>query len=186
MDISNYVEELRLTMIGAGLNYDIWRVYTNPDTRKEYLRTMNRYPLFFTNSIHAHFVAMLVALYRVYETRPDTYNIPALLKHVQTEKILPEHVVAKLQKKYEEAQPLWKKVSILRNNAFAHKTVKRTYDEIFKRASVTPDELRDLIKDTKALLNEFTHAWKKDFHAFNLNATDDTKALLEDLKSIKF
>ena len=186
MDVDACVEELRQTMIGAGLSYDVWRVYTNPPDRREYLATMNRYALFFAISIHAHFVAMLVALYRVYETRDDTYNIPALLRHVHTEKILPEPVIANLQEKYQAAKPLWKKVSILRNNAFAHKTVDPTTDEIFKKANVMPDELRDLIEATKVLLNEISHASKQDVHAFNLNARHDTIALLQDLKSIKF
>jgi len=173
-------------MIGAGLSYDVWRVYTNPPERKEYRATMNRYALFFAISIHAHFVAMLVALYRVYETRDDTYNIPTLLRHVRREKILPESVIDKLDEKYKTVKPLWVKVGILRNEAFAHKTVEANSDEIFKKANVTPDQVRELIKATKDLLNEFSQAWKRDTHAFNLNATNDTIALLQDLKSIKY
>jgi len=79
-EIDRYIEELRDTVRVAWLNYEIWWVYKSTDTRPEYVDTMNRYPLFFQTSIHAHFVALLVALYRLYETRDDTYNIPTLLK----------------------------------------------------------------------------------------------------------
>src|SRR5712692_2198242 len=95
-DINNYISELRHTVTVAALNYDIWRVYTNPDDRSQYLDTMNRYRLFFTTSIHAHFVAMLVALYRLYETRTDTYNVPSLLRVVREEKSFDEPILTRL------------------------------------------------------------------------------------------
>ncbi len=79
-DIDHYISELRHTTTVAGLNYEIWWVYKSKDTRPVYVEAMNRYGLFFQTSIHAHFVALLVALYRLYETRDDTFNIPSLLK----------------------------------------------------------------------------------------------------------
>jgi hypothetical protein len=46
---------------------------------------MNRYHLFFSTSIHSHFVALIVALYRLYEKRRDTYNIPRLTDLLEKE-----------------------------------------------------------------------------------------------------
>jgi hypothetical protein len=143
---------------------------------------MNRYSLFFQTSIHAHFVALLVALYGLYETRDDTFNIPSLLKILKEQDALAEATLQLLDGVYKEAKPLWIKVSILRNNAFGHRSVAQTVEQVFTEAGVTPDELRDLVEMTQKLLNELTRAWDNSGHAFNLGARDDTLRLLQDLK----
>ena len=184
-DIDRYISELRHTITVAGLNYEIWWIYKSNNTRPGNIEAMNRYRLFFQTSIHAHFVALLVALYRLYETRNDTFNIPSLLKILREEARLPEATLNVLEKIYKEkAKPLWIKVNILRNKAFGHQSVAHTVEEVFEEAEVTPNELRDLVEATKKLLNELTHALDKSVHAFNLEARKDTLRLLEDLRKM--
>ena len=106
-DIERYISELRHTTTVAGLNYEIWWVYTGKDTRPVYADTMNRYGLFFQTSIHAHFVALLVELYRLYETKKDTFNIPSLLKILKSESRLPDATLELLNSIYkDEVNPL--------------------------------------------------------------------------------
>ncbi|RZL97116.1 MAG: hypothetical protein EOO88_63040, partial [Pedobacter sp.] len=103
--IQKNVDALRQTATEASLNYEIWRVYRDildqaeiySEVGKDYVDRMNAYPLFFQPSIHAHFVATLVALYRLYETRSDTYNIPSFLKLLQHEGIVPEAKLEELR-----------------------------------------------------------------------------------------
>lgn len=184
-DIDRYISDLRHTITVAGLNYEIWWVYKSEDTRPVYVEAMNRYGLFFQTSIHAHFVALLVELYRLYETRDDTFNIPSLLKILKVEARLSDATLRLLEEIYKnEAKPLWIKVNILRNKAFGHRSVAHTVEEVFGEAGVMPDELRDLLAVTKKLLNELTHAWNKGVHAFNLGSREDTLRLLGDLKGM--
>lgn len=185
-DIDAYISELRHTTTVAELNYDIWWVYKDKETRPIYTETMNRYGMFFQTSIHAHFVALLVVLYRLYETRNDTFNIPSLLKILKTEKRLSDAKLLLLDGMYKnEAKPLWLKVNILRNKAFGHRSVAHTVEEVFQEAGVTPNELSDLVGVTKKLLNELSHAWDKSSHAFNLDSRADTLQLLQDLKGLQ-
>lgn len=182
-EVDRYIEELRDTVRVAWLNYEIWWVYKSSDTRPEYVETMNRYTLFFQTSIHAHFVALLVAFYRLYETRNDTYNIPTFLKLLRGHGSIPDAKIQELDTLYAEAKPLWVKVNILRNKAFGHRSKAHTVSEVFKEAGVTPNDLRDLAEVTKKLLNAATLAWANNAHAFNLSSRADTLALLQDLKS---
>jgi len=185
-DIDNYINELYHTTTVAGLNYEIWWVYKSKDTRPRYIDVMNKYGLFFQTSIHAHFVALLVALYRLYETRDDTFNIPSLLKMLRDESRLPDATLDFLEDIYRnKARPLWIKVNILRNKAFGHRSVAHTVKEVFEEAGVTPNELRDLLEVTKKLLNELTYSWNKRVHAFNLGSREDTLRLLDDLKKMQ-
>jgi hypothetical protein len=184
-DIDRYISEIRHTITVAGLNYEIWWVYRSKDTRPEYVEVMNRYGLFFQTSIHAHFVALLVELYRLYETRADTFNVPSLLKILRAEARLPSETMEALEDIYKnEAKPLWTKVNILRNKAFGHRSVSHTIEEVFQKAGVTPNELRDLVEATKKLLNKLTNAYDNSGYAFNLGSREDTLRLLDDLKGI--
>jgi hypothetical protein len=63
--INDHLDDLRHTISVAEINYQIWWIYKGRDTRPKYVETMNEYLEFFQASIHAHFVACLVALYRL-------------------------------------------------------------------------------------------------------------------------
>jgi hypothetical protein len=129
----------------AWRNYEIWWVYKSTDTRPKYDETMMKYPLFFQTGIHAHFVGPLVALYALYEKRADTYNIPAFIKLIMNSGAVSGDALDEVNTIYRRTQPLWKKVSILRNKAFGHRSRAHTVPEVFQEAGVTPNELRDCV-----------------------------------------
>ena len=82
---------------------------------------------------------------------------------------------------YEAARPLWVKVNILRNKVFGHRSVEYTVEEAFKEAGLSPNDLRDLIKQTENLMNAASHAWDRSVHAFNMGAGEDLTQLLIDI-----
>ncbi len=126
---------------------------------------------------------MLVALYRLYESRNDTFNIPYLLKILREESVLSEATIDLLENTYEnEAKPLWIKVSILRNKAFGHRSITYTIEEVFEEAKVTPNELRKLLDITHRLLNNLRYSLDRSSYALNLGSRRDTLRLLDDLK----
>ncbi|MCW7073999.1 MAG: hypothetical protein OCU20_09050 [Methanophagales archaeon] len=177
------VKELQNALTVAGLNYEIWWIYKEKESRERFVDTLNAYPLFFQTSLHAHFVAMIIALYRLFETRKDTVNIPQLIKLFKKEGTFPRMEFQRLESEIEQIKPLWIKVSILRNKLFGHRSNALDNEDIWKEASVTPNEFKKLIEDSKRILNEMTSIWNRSSHAFNLSATEDTMDLLEDLKS---
>lgn len=177
-----HMKELQDTAIAASLNYDIWWVFRGSETRPKYVDVMNHYLHYFHAAIGAHFIALLVALYRLYETRPDTHNIPNFLNRLEADDALKKEDLDSLRAQYAAAKPLWIKVSILRNKVYGHRALDRDIEEAFDEAGVTPFELRDLVSQTKALLNELNLKLRDSTHAFNLSATRDTVRLLEDLK----
>jgi hypothetical protein len=177
-----HVKELQDTATTASLNYEVWWVFRGSETRPKYVDVMNSYRLYFHAAIGAHFVALLVALYRLYETRPDTHNIPNFLDRLEEDAALKKEDLNSLRDQYTAAKPLWIKVSILRNKVYGHRALDLDIEEAFGEAGVTPYELRDLVAKTKTLLNDLTLKLRDSTHAFNLSATHDTLQLLEDLK----
>jgi len=179
--ISKHIEELQHTVTVSALNYDIWWVYKGKDTRPKYVEVFNYYPLFFQTSLHAHFVALLMGLYRLYETRKDSHNIPQLIRELEADGTLEQKVLNKFCSDYEQLKPLWVKVSILRNKGFGHRNSSMDTSDVFKEANLAPNDLRDLIEGTKELMNDITLAWDNSFHAFNLGSKDDLIRMLDHL-----
>lgn len=179
--IAAHLVELRQAASYAALNYEVWWVYKSADTRPQYVDTMNRYHIFFATGIHAHFVAMIAALYRVYETRDDTHNFKTLLSAIADQ--ASDEATRQFQQRFETLRPIWIKVSRLRNEAFGHRSASASIKDIFAAVQVTADEFKQLIVGTQELLNSISVVYDKSVHAFNTGAREDTLRLLEDLKS---
>lgn len=69
---------------------------------------------FFASSIQAHFIAIVVVLYTLYEDRRDTVNVGRLYEAASAE------LKASVQTDYNRAKIIWKKIAILRNNHVGH------------------------------------------------------------------
>ena len=184
-ELDIYIDELQHTVILAELNYDVWWVYEGKETREQFLGAMNDYVSFFTISIHAHFVAMLTALYRLYETRQDTKNIPQLLRLIEAEGSVDKTVLKELEERCSsEAKSLWLKVSDLRNKAFSHRSKSLSVEEVFQKAAIKPNDLVRLIEVSKELLNKITEKRSRSTNAFNLTSRGDVIGILEVLTDI--
>ncbi len=183
-EINSHVAEFQHAIVVAELNYDIWWVYKEKNNRRKYLNILNNYPLFFQTSLHAHFVALIIALYRLYETRKDSLNIPQLIRLFKQHNVLSHAEIKEIETDIARIRPYWLKVKTLRNDMFGHKSNQLNDNDIWKQAAITPNELKKLIDDSKVLVNKITHLFAKSRHAFNLSATDDTIQLLEDLKRV--
>ena len=183
--LATYIEELRHVVVVAMQNFDIWWVYKQRQDRARYIGVLNAYPSFFQTSLHAHFVALIVALYRVYETRSDTINLAELMKRVGRETTISPRKLSGINRRIATAGKLWVKVCILRNEAFGHRANSRSVSDVFKKAGVTPNELRGLIYSTRDIVNAISCELDGSRHAFILRATADTRRMLKDLKELK-
>jgi len=180
--IRNSIKELQQAITVSELNYEIWWVYKAKESRKRYEDILYKYPIFFKMSLHAHFVAMLVSLYRLYETRTDTINLPQLMKLIKDEGSIPQQELKLIEKDIFNLKPLWNKVSVLRNNLFAHRSKSLDPSSIWKQAQVTPIQFKKIINESKSILNRITSLRNRSSHAFNLSSTKDILNLLNDLK----
>ena len=177
--IDSHISELRETVVAAGLNYDVWSALSGPDTAPKYQKEMQRHSLFFSTSARANLIAALVALYRIYERRQDSYNIPHLINLLP--KLFSEKELEDIEALHNQAKPIWVKVCILRNKVFGHRAKSHTIEEAFAEAGVTPNDIARLLDITRKLLNKVSLVHDKTTHAFNLEARGDTVRLLKEL-----
>lgn len=183
-DLEIFLENIDDTLNKASLNHDIWRMYKLE--RKPYIDIMNdnRYLLFFTVSIHAHFVACVIALYRLFETRKDTNNIPNFIQSLKKRTDFSEEKLQEMIKILDTIKPIWVKISILRNEVFGHQNKDNSIEEIFKKADLKIDDFQKIIDESKKIIDIAYYEISKSFHPY-LNAAPKIKNILEDLKSLK-
>ena len=180
-----YINSLRDTIIAAEHNHDIWWIYKSKDTRPKFIDVMNSYLSFFQTSIHAHFVAMVIALYRLYETRRDTISLPKLLEILNRDHPLSDSAMNRVADMMKKAKAIWIKVGIIRSEIFAHLNDASNIEESFKKADIEYRQFKELIDLSKRILNVVTRDYDQNTHAFNLSAEFDTKALLTDLLNFR-
>ncbi len=181
-EIGQHINEIQHAIVVAGLNYDIWWTYKVKKYRAMLLDADGTYPLFFKTSLHAHFVAMIVALYRLFETRTDTVNFNQLVILIEQNNQLSGTEINGLKKRISNLNPLWIKIGILRNKIFAHATNQSINP--WQEAKMTGNDLKKMIRRCQILLNLVSSRWDRSSYVFNLSAKTDTRNLLKDLRKL--
>jgi len=144
---------------------------------------MERHTDYFSAAMRAHHVATIVGLYSMYEKKGATVNIPNLLDAINKLPQVPKPVRDELAKWSAAATKTAKKISLIRNNVFGHKSKTLTTDATYKKAGLTADELKHIIDQTRELLNfASAHIDSSGYHS-TWNGTASTVRLLEALKT---
>ena len=183
-DYSEISKNLRKEAIEALLNYEIWWTYRDPDIAPMYTDILNRHSTFFTTSKNAHFVAMVLPLYRIFETRKDSINLPRLLRKLRDDGILPVIQLDELDKQYQKLKPAWLKIATLRNEVFGHRSGDLTVEESFKKAQISSNDISKFIDEILILLNKVDSQLNPDsYQSFQVNSGDELKQILTILKN---
>jgi hypothetical protein len=170
----------------ARIFFDVWWFYEGDQSRPAILDAMNEYPEFFRYDSHAHFVAFVVHLAGLLETRSDTVNLEALISEATATNALPGTLTGQTEPVLVGLKPLRRAVMILRSNLFAHRSSSMSYAEAFKTAAVTPNELRRGTESLLSLVNLLLRSRGLPEQSFNeasqrhlremLNAIEKTRA----------
>jgi len=129
-------------------------------------------------------LSVVVELYKLFETRKDTINFPRLIKLLNENNLLAPDILKQIDAEKRSLKVLWKKIAILRSELFAHTSIDLSYSEVFKKAGITPNNIRELIERSKRFLNQISEGLERNTYIFDFEATEDTVRVLEDLKSI--
>ena len=168
LPIKSRIKTASQLVIRTRVFYDIWLFLDGEETRPAISDTIDKFSWFFVFDTHVHFVAFVVHIAALYENRPDTINLPQLAKEMKKKKdLISAQDAGEVDKLLGMARPLVKKVAILRNKLFAHRNDAFPYADIFKKADVTPDELRELTDIALKVANRLLIAHGLDDAEFN-------------------
>jgi AbiU2 len=162
--------------------FDIWFYFESKDTRPAIIDTMNCFSEFFRFDIHAHFVAFIVHIAALFEKREDTINLPGLATELKQSNLISAQAATDVDALLGQADKMAPKVHILRSNLFAHRSATLPYDRVFKKAAITPGEMRGLTKIALKIVNHLLLARGLRDHFFNELARQDAEAILKTLR----
>ena len=152
IDILRHLESLWQGQLRAGMSLTVWWVYRNDTDAPRWVNTLNRFGEFFLPDIRAHLIVAVIALYYPYDRTKGTDNFKRTLRLARSRK-LPDAVLLKAKELVEEAEPIAQKVGLLRNKRFAHLASGASSDEVFDRASLSPNEMMWLLDRNFAVIN---------------------------------
>jgi hypothetical protein len=183
LPIDDRIERAAQLVLRSRVFFDIWFYFEGSDTRPALLDTMQEYSEFFRFAPHAHFVAFVISIVAIFDRRRDTISLRQLAREMTQSKLLSAQAQTDVDVLLRRTEPLVSKVTILRHNAFAHRSITISYDEAFKKAAVTPFQLRELTELALLIANQLGQARGRDAHFFNEMPRDDAAAMLKALRT---
>lgn len=181
LPVDKRLETAAQLILRTRIFYDIWRFFEGEETRPSIIETMRCYSEFFRFDPHAHFVAFVVHVAALFDKRRDTVDLPRLAEEFNDSGLISAQVAAEVAALLGQAAPLASKAIILRSNLFAHRSATLSYGDTFKKAAVTPNQLRDLTEIALKAANRLLIARGLRDHVFNPLPLKDAGAMLNAL-----
>ena len=181
-ELKNQAKSLRRDGIEALLNYEVWWTIRSPARSKLHIETLNKYSAYFEVAVNAHFVAMILPLYRIFETRKNSINLPQLVKKLRSKNVLEKSVLTNIEQQIQALNPTWIKIAKLRNEVFGHRSAKYDIEQSFARAKITPNDIEKLVRNTLVLLNEVDGALNEEYHSYKMGAGENLVSILNALR----
>lgn len=161
--------------------YDLYKFIEGKEFRPKILDQMNDYPGFFRLQGHILRYALIVELGALFEER-DSVCIKRVLKRAKP--CLPHELHQDLMKTIGESDVIAKKVKVLRNKAFAHRDARTDFDDAFRQAAITLDNIEKLIEISRVIVEELCKCYDVRGVCFTTeNTVNDTIRLFQTLGS---
>lgn len=168
----------------AKRHFEIFRVYTDPESLGRHWSTMDRYADFVRLDERAHRDLAILRVTSLFDTKEHTTHLPDLLKEARLNGASPE-LLSEAEKALGALADAVRKVRMIRQNAVAHRSATITYDETFKRASVTVDELGQLVGSAEAVANALARAIGIEPEPMAWAAPGDLSRLFDHLREMR-
>jgi AbiU2 len=165
-------------VLRARIFFDIWFYFEAKKTRSAILDTMQEYSEFFRFMPHAHQVAFIVTIATLFDKRTDTISLPHLVREMTRNKQLSQRTQAEVNELINKVKPLESKVTILRHKAFAHRSARTSYDDVFKEANVTANQMRNLTEIALQIANKLAEARGVSIGFFNELPREDAARMM--------
>ncbi len=181
LDPIEKVHELMQAVHSAEASFEIWRLLTFKNTTIDpspHVRAFGAYSHFFMPSVHAHWIAVVMSIYRLFDSGPGAVSLVS--SNDLRQKLDPAQN-RMFRQRLGSILNVANRVAALRNHLFGHRgdiTAQAAFDE----AKLKRDELRNLIDTSRELAEMLRSAWNLSPDIWPRNdAVADTIRLLDHL-----
>ena len=144
LPLDDRLDRVTQHIIRARLFLDLWFYFEGENTRSRIIETMQDYSEFFRFTPHAYLVSYVIYMAGAFDASQGTISLKHLVSEVMSSGPLNDEDVVSVRTLMAEADPIVNKLRTLRHKAFAHKDAHISYNNVFKIAAITPDQLREL------------------------------------------
>jgi hypothetical protein len=148
--------------------WQAWWFYMGEDTDSEFAYAFALYPWVVETEVHAHFVATLMALGKLYDDSPDAVSMACLFREARAQESVSDDLLAATRLDRKKAEAIWKKLRRIRNKNVAHRTAVEQFEAVFSQADIKYAEVEELVDLSRKVLNKIcaargTGQWYPDF-----------------------
>jgi hypothetical protein len=183
MTFDEKLEEVFQELCRARKTYEAWWNLRNTKVWSRYLHAMNVYSEYFRVAVHSHFVAMLMALFRLYDTDRRALSLPRLVAALQSEPAVPRAVRLTAERSVARSQPTLDKMRVLRDKVFAHHDRAYSHERAFREAKLTGNEVRRILDRSLRAVNLLMEVRGKGTYSFGCHTQKHLLRMLDDLDS---
>ena len=134
----------------ASVHYDLWWITASTAGRKQYSAIEVHWEhLRFLQ--HGQLVSCVGEVHALLDNDRRTISLPVLTDELRRKHGL--HVVS-AEEKLADIRPLFTKIRLLRNNVFAHRTARKSYDDMFTDAQLKPEQIQAMIQTCIDVAND--------------------------------
>ncbi|WAC49314.1 hypothetical protein OVA03_05235 [Asticcacaulis sp. SL142] len=134
-----------ITLNVANAAFDIWWFYKSAETRD--FNFAQKFPDFFRFDEENNFRSLIVSLYSLYDKRRDANSIKSIIRD------LPANINLDISNKIDHLSGKLQKIEHLRHNVIAHRNSSASYNAIYKKAKITPNDIKHVIDNTLEILS---------------------------------
>lgn len=154
LSLTERIEAAARMSTRAQIHFDLWWLTASREGRAEYAAIEDHWEhLRFLQ--HGQLVAVVGEVHALLDADKRTISLPIIVDEIERHQRLN---LAKARTALTLARPIFRKLRILRNNVFAHRTARKSYDAMFLDAGMTTDQLRQLIELCTEVTNEILFA----------------------------
>lgn len=128
--------------VRARTYFDIFEFFEDVETGPRINDALNDYPWFFRLHHHVNRFAFVVEIAGLFKRKSGTVNLPHLLDECRSR--LKDADWLAISAKLDEWRPIAEKAEFIRSKALAHRSADLDYNDAFKEANVTRNQLRGL------------------------------------------
>ena len=147
------IEILGKLLIRARVFFDAWKLSGGVDGKAQFREFWDEYWEYWRFNEHALLFSFIVHMAGLFEKRDDTINFHSVWNS-QKDTDHGRNLSAEMALLFKKAARAAKGVIIIRSNAMAHRSANLNYNEAFKKANVTPDQLSELTDTSLAIVNK--------------------------------
>lgn len=145
----NIILDLIQVATEAKAHYQVWWAIEH-DGRAIFPQELNRFVDFFEATRVAHFRSMIIAAWKPFDQNKKVSSFKSLL--ARGEALLSPGDISAVQAHINGALII-DRLKEIRHSFVAHQNLKLNVEEVFERANITPNKLRNLVYETANLVN---------------------------------